>query len=433
MFPNSMVSFFLVALVFQSLPTCSYAQEQTVSWMDLTATLSGGINGPSGLVLRRDQRAKTKGSFAPPVEIEYICETDSYNIRLCYACDQLIFNWEGNPNELRVDGGPVHQQNRAKAGRVPVKTFLTIHQVVNKDSMKIFVDNHLRGEWKADFSRINSPISVFTVGSATVTVKSIKVRQPPVGGSTSTVALSETTDTMAIVEAELKKALDAAQASPTERLIIGTDLGPADIIARQNIILVWPKHLAPEWYTESRVSNPQQMADWLEAAYCFAAKWARFNPNDYYAFQNKERIRLVFLHNDASYFTFGGKRPYIGLRQEPAVGSEDWFGFLAHEMSHDFWHEHPAFKRVKSPWGEAMCDYQRYALLLNTGMPEAAQRWERLLQRAAPDDCYRGGAWMLLRFQRDHKLDGPLALWNFLWDKDFAANVGKPLWDKPKR
>jgi hypothetical protein len=174
------------------------------------------------------------------------------------------------------------------------------------------------------------------------------------------------------------------------------------------------------------------MADWLEKAFQLSARWTRFDPNDHYARRNGENIRLIFVHNGSADFDFGGKRPLIGLRdlKNPPAGSEDWFGWLAHELSHDFWHEHPAFQRVKEVWGEGMCDYERYSLLLSMGLPEAARHWNQSLQEAHLDDRYRGGAWMLLRFQRAHSLDGPAALWEYLWDKDFAEILGKPQWIK---
>jgi hypothetical protein len=207
---------------------------------------------------------------------------------------------------------------------------------------------------------------------------------------------------------------------------------PANVICREHIILVWPKDLKPRWYRESRVTNPNQMADWLEKAYKLSAHWTRFDPNKHYAERNHEPARLVFIHSGDGDFVFGGKRPFIGLRdlKDPEVGTEGWFGWLMHELSHDFWHEHPVFEKVKNPWCEAMCDYHRYELLLNLEMRQAAARWLQLLRQASPDDAYRGGAWMFLRLQRKNRLKDPTALWDYLRDKDFVATLGKPAWVK---
>ena len=221
-----------------------------------------------------------------------------------------------------------------------------------------------------------------------------------------------------------------APLGPAEQSLAAKALEPADVIVRAHVVLVWPKDLKPQWYDEAKVTNPGQMADWLEKAYQLSAQWTRFDPNAHYAQRNGENIRLLFIHNGSSDFVFGGQRPFIGLRdlKSPLAGSEDWFGWLTHELSHDFWHEHPAFARVKNPWGEAMCDYERYWLLLDLGLPEAAHRWEDSLQRAPADDAYRGGAWVFLRYQRERHLADPAALWSDLWDKDFTAALGKPKW-----
>jgi hypothetical protein len=215
-----------------------------------------------------------------------------------------------------------------------------------------------------------------------------------------------------------------------EQAVLATAREPVEVIAREHIILAWPKDLKPQWCEEAKVTNPQQMADWLERAYQLSAQWTRFDSNAHYARRNQENIRLIFIHNGSSDFVCGGRRPFVGLRdlKQPPAGSGDWFGWLMHELSHDFWHEHPAFARVKNRWGEGMCDYERYWLLLRLGMPNAARRWDESLQQARPDDAYRGGAWVLLRYQREHHLDGPAALWNDLWDKDFTATLGKPQW-----
>jgi hypothetical protein len=208
--------------------------------------------------------------------------------------------------------------------------------------------------------------------------------------------------------------------------------GDCVIVQRENIILVWPRAWKPAWYGESKAQTPDDLADYLELAYRLMARWTNHDPNAHYAERNKERARLIFIYSGDSDFVFGGARPYIGLRDgtNPVAGTEDWFGWLAHEMSHDFWHEHPVFQKVKEPWGEAMCDYSRYYILLNCGMPEAAFRWRAVCESAAPTDRYRGGATVLLRYDHDHRLDGPAGLWLHLRDKQFDDALGPPPWGK---
>jgi len=157
-------------------PRHSPARPLTRSWRDITHTFAGGDRTDAGIVLK-EQRTTSRNSYSVPLEIEYVCKTDSTNIRLVYACRQLIFNWEVKPKELRIDGGPVNRQHRPGAGEVPVDEFVVIRQVVENDKMSVSVDDELRAIWHADFSAIDSPISVFSCLGATVTVKSVRVRE----------------------------------------------------------------------------------------------------------------------------------------------------------------------------------------------------------------------------------------------------------------
>jgi hypothetical protein len=146
------------------------------AWRDITHTFTDKNGEQAGIVLK-NQRARSRDSHAVPIEIEYVCMTDFSNIRLVYACKQLIFNWEVNRDELRIDGGPADGQHRPAAGAVPVGKFVTIRQVVERDRMRVIVDGELRASWQADFSAVDSPISVFSSHGATVTVKSVRVRE----------------------------------------------------------------------------------------------------------------------------------------------------------------------------------------------------------------------------------------------------------------
>jgi len=135
--------------------------------------------GQEGLLETYKRSLETAKSFEVPIEIEYRVMTDSTNIRLVYACKQLIFNWEVKPRELRLDGGPANRQHRPGKGYVPPNTFLTIRQVVLDDRMQVYVDGTLRTSWQADFSGWRSPIGVFSCHGSTVTVESIRTRPPP--------------------------------------------------------------------------------------------------------------------------------------------------------------------------------------------------------------------------------------------------------------
>jgi hypothetical protein len=135
------------------------------------------IVSSKGFVLEDGDILSTPGSFKPPVEITIVAMTDSTDLRIAYAADQVIFNWELNRDELRVDGGPANGQHKAGAGSIPKGKYVTIRWLVTPRHQVIYVDDQLRFEHDGDYSSINRCVSVFPAVGATVTVKSIKVKR----------------------------------------------------------------------------------------------------------------------------------------------------------------------------------------------------------------------------------------------------------------
>ncbi len=95
---------------------------------------------------------------------------------MAYAADQVVFNWELNGSELRIDGGPANGMHKADAGELPKNQYVTIRWVVTPKKQSIFVNKGLRFEHSGDYSTIEKPVSVFAAQSR-VTVKSIAVKQ----------------------------------------------------------------------------------------------------------------------------------------------------------------------------------------------------------------------------------------------------------------
>lgn len=133
--------------------------------------------------LRGDESVSTRESFKPPVEIRIEAKTDSTNLRLSYAADQLIFNWERAKHELRVDGGPASGMHKMGAGLIPANKYVTIRWVVTPDKQMVYVDDKLRFEHEGDYSKINKPVGVYSAHGSTVMVKSIKTRPLPSAGN----------------------------------------------------------------------------------------------------------------------------------------------------------------------------------------------------------------------------------------------------------
>lgn len=133
--------------------------------------------GGSPRKLKGNETATTKATFKPPVEIIIEAKTDSTNLRLSYAANEMIFNWEGGKTQLRIGGGPANGQHKAGAGLIPTNKYVTIRWVVLPNQQSIYVDGKLRFEHTGDYSKIDNPVSVFPSHGSEVTVKTIKVKQ----------------------------------------------------------------------------------------------------------------------------------------------------------------------------------------------------------------------------------------------------------------
>lgn len=137
------------------------------------------ITSATGIVLKSSDadRLVTPGVFHPPLEITLVAKTDSTNLRMGYAADQVIFNWEGDMEQLRVDGGPANGRHKAGAGRIPKDRYVTIRWVVMPTNQAIYVNDDLRFERTGDYSHVNRSVSVFPSQGSTLTVKSLAVKQ----------------------------------------------------------------------------------------------------------------------------------------------------------------------------------------------------------------------------------------------------------------
>jgi serine/threonine protein kinase len=127
--------------------------------------------------LHDEDRIYTTTQFAPPIAFRLVARTNSTNIRIGYAANQIIFNWARNPDRLIVEGGPGNG-HIDRGGQIPVNEWVTIDLVVKKDSMSIAVNGDLRYRINADFSQINQPLSLFQGAGSTVQIRSFLVGLP---------------------------------------------------------------------------------------------------------------------------------------------------------------------------------------------------------------------------------------------------------------
>jgi len=130
-------------------------------------------------VLKGDDHLYSQQSYRPPVEITVVAKTDSTNLRLGYAADQIIFNWELDQNQLRVDGGPANGLHKMGAGRIPKNKYVTVKWIVTTTHQSIYVDGQLRYRHDGDYSQIVRRVCIFPANGSTVTVKSMTVKPIP--------------------------------------------------------------------------------------------------------------------------------------------------------------------------------------------------------------------------------------------------------------
>ena len=131
----------------------------------------------SGILLAGNDRLSTPNTFRPPVEIKLVARTDSTNLRLAYAADQVVFNWELDREQLRVDGGPADGCHKPGKGGIPTHRDVTIRWIVMPGSQSLYVDGELRFEHLGDYTKIDRNVTIFPAAGSRVTVKSLQVEE----------------------------------------------------------------------------------------------------------------------------------------------------------------------------------------------------------------------------------------------------------------
>jgi hypothetical protein len=153
-----------------------YTGQPRVEWSG-QMTREVTLTSSNGIVLEGSDKLTSPDTFRPPVEITIVAKTDSTNLRISYAADQVVFNWEAQIDQLQVNGGPADGQHRKGVGQIPKDKFVTIRWLVTPKHQAIYVDDQLRFEHCGDYADIRRPVSVFPSGGSVVTVKSITVKQ----------------------------------------------------------------------------------------------------------------------------------------------------------------------------------------------------------------------------------------------------------------
>ncbi|MDD5772979.1 MAG: hypothetical protein PHX78_05880 [bacterium] len=217
-----------------------------------------------------------------------------------------------------------------------------------------------------------------------------------------------------------------------ENNIANQSIKTHQIVEKSDIVLIWPQ----EWQSNMgpQVNNCEDMAQWLNTAFNIMHSWTSVDPNVIYMKRNSVRDRLIFVYNGSNDFIFGNFRPYIGLRDgiSPLLGTEDWFGWLLHELSHDFFHGN-LFVDQKinniDVWRDGMCDYSRYYLLLDLKMKKAADNFFKIITKNINlKNQWLEPARLFLKYEKDNGISGPKELWDKIKFVNFNNTIGRPTW-----
>jgi hypothetical protein len=122
-------------------------------------------NEPDGLALRsaRDSgnRLMSPHAFRPPFVIRTRAKTDGLNLRLFCGGGEIIFNWEGNPQELRVHD-PLSGQQTPVPGKgviAPNEWHAIIWEIQNT-GMTLAVDGQLRYQNRKDYHALEATAGI---------------------------------------------------------------------------------------------------------------------------------------------------------------------------------------------------------------------------------------------------------------------------------
>jgi hypothetical protein len=120
----------------------------------------------------------TTQPVGPPVTFRLIVQTHGGDLRIGHPAHQIIFNWEMNRDELRVDGGPASGRHKPGAGRLLDDQWVGIELVVRADEMVIYVDGQERYRTSADFSKIHAPLTITNHGQTPLKIRSVTQVHP---------------------------------------------------------------------------------------------------------------------------------------------------------------------------------------------------------------------------------------------------------------
>jgi hypothetical protein len=112
----------------------------------------------------------------PPFALRIKAKTDSKNLRLYYNLGILIFNWEGNEDELRIhDPATSEQTGIADQGKIEPNTYQDISWEIYPDGMRVLVDGKERARKLGDYENLEASLGIGPAFGSVITLESVRV------------------------------------------------------------------------------------------------------------------------------------------------------------------------------------------------------------------------------------------------------------------
>ncbi|MFM2089943.1 MAG: hypothetical protein RLZZ127_432 [Planctomycetota bacterium] len=144
-----------------------------------TLPFSGGRRTAEGWIADGRMAIVSDERIAAPCRITITAKTSRHNLRIGWLMDQLIFNWEADPGQLRMDGGPFSGMHVPGAGYLQPDRWATIVIEAQPDGMTVTVDGRRRFSGSASLTGLDGEIGFFTSRDSILTVRDVVVEPVP--------------------------------------------------------------------------------------------------------------------------------------------------------------------------------------------------------------------------------------------------------------
>ncbi len=123
-------------------------------------------------------RLLTKKEHAPPFALRVKAKTDARNLRLFYSKGCVIFNWEANENQLRLNdpenGGGFGIGVDGK-GKIEAGKYHDIVWEMYPDGMRVLVNGKERGRLVGRYEKLEAPVGIGPAFGSVITMESFRV------------------------------------------------------------------------------------------------------------------------------------------------------------------------------------------------------------------------------------------------------------------